>query len=498
MPQEKGRIAWAVEQGTNAIRHILEVEPGLACQCVCPDCDAKLEAVNSRNPHWKRIPHFRHHGRREAPACAIAAVARAIQHVFETLPAIDLPERIVVNEYLGASHISYRGVAAAPATRINIQTAEWTDPYEAIATLPDGRKLLVRLVATATRGNVQPFSHQAAIEIDVSDPELASLGPDVLREYLAKHAIWAWRAHWEDASLNASALFNAEAAARNCFDLVGVDNESEIHFAMKQAIESLGQITVPEIVVEVSKRSNFGDWVTHKKTRAPKLVQLSNIRLEHKVGAIRPDLVASSGGHDLLIEVTVTHGISHEKREAIKSIGAPALEIDLSSLPGTLSRESLNSLVLESASIKRWLFHPWIDRIRAELEQEVDAEVARLNAAARQRAAARSQSSRNTRRAAPGERALTSGETLDSMLAYLRPEGRWGRWVFDIGQQGTVLAYVGDDEVLFDVSEATQEFMDVITGAGAEVKGKFYQLAMEPFREIISKLTMIASLRTGE
>ncbi|WP_420854340.1 competence protein CoiA family protein [Sphingomicrobium nitratireducens] len=84
-----------------------------------------------------------------------------------------------------------------------------------------------------------------------------------------------------------------------------------------------------------------------------KFVLLDDIRLEHRIDGYRADLVGSSRGHDLIIEVKVTHACSVEKVEAYRLTGVSVLEIDLARYRNKTEHE-LRQAVLKNAP-REWL-----------------------------------------------------------------------------------------------------------------------------------------------
>jgi hypothetical protein len=124
-------------------------------------------------------------------------------------------------------------------------------------------------------------------------------------------------------------------------------------------------------------------WLT-----APRTLELDDVRLERRLGRIVPDVIGNLGGRQiytegitdtwvndgfeeeiedtyslswpltLLVEVTVTHGIDEEKRQRIRELNLPTLEIDLSQLGGRITLENLRDLIVNQTVGKRWVHHP--------------------------------------------------------------------------------------------------------------------------------------------
>lgn len=74
----------------------------------------------------------------------------------------------------------------------------------AVVVLEDQREIEVRLTAILERNDEVPATHLAVIQIDTTDPELASLTPDDLRKrmrLLINEGTWC--SHWGDLELGA-------------------------------------------------------------------------------------------------------------------------------------------------------------------------------------------------------------------------------------------------------------------------------------------------------
>jgi hypothetical protein len=95
---------------------------------------------------------------------------------------------------------------------------------------------------------------------------------------------------------------------------------------------------------------------------------------------IRPDVVAMASGRPLFLEVTVTHGVSRDKLEHIKALGASAIEFDLRNFPRQVDNTVLRELLLCPSTHKKWLFNARAIQLEAQLQEEVQKEIGRLEA----------------------------------------------------------------------------------------------------------------------
>lgn len=176
-------IVWANDLNGVA-RYILEVQTGLDCNCVCPGCGARFEAVNAQNPHWKKRPHFRHHQAPELENCAASAVLTAAREIVKTINEIKLPSFESKQEVITPSGKVFTGKAKAEELIIQVTAAEFVDATDAILTLAGGQQIRLRLVATAKRSSDPTVPVMGEIAIDLTDPVLQSADPQTLREHI--------------------------------------------------------------------------------------------------------------------------------------------------------------------------------------------------------------------------------------------------------------------------------------------------------------------------
>lgn len=178
------KILWANDLSGIA-RHILEVPSGLDCNCICPGCAARLEAVNSQNPHWKKRPHFRHYEAPELDDCAEKAVFAAARAVVQTITEIKLPGFEVTKTAVAPSGKVFTGHGRSPEQITSVEAAEFIDFTDAILTLSGGQKIRLRLIAKTTRSADPNQPVMGEIEIDLKNPLLHEADPESLRKYIS-------------------------------------------------------------------------------------------------------------------------------------------------------------------------------------------------------------------------------------------------------------------------------------------------------------------------
>lgn len=191
-------IVWANDLNGVA-RYILEVQTGLDCNCVCPGCGARLEAVNAQNPYWKKRPHFRHYQASELEDCATSAVLTAAKEIVKTITELKLPTFEVTQEVATPSGRTFTGKATAAEEIVQVAAAEFVDATDAILTLADGQKIRLRLVATARRSSDSTEPVMGEIAIDLSDPVIQTADPQALREHITLSGAARRWCHFADA-----------------------------------------------------------------------------------------------------------------------------------------------------------------------------------------------------------------------------------------------------------------------------------------------------------
>lgn len=135
-----------------------------------------------------------------------------------------------------------------------------------------------------------------------------------------------------------------------------------------------GRITVPAL--EVRTRHQLADGrVGEAAVAIPSTTwNLSDLRTEAPVGALRVDVAASHEGKPVFIEVAVTHFADLGKEESLRNLGVPCFEIALNGLTAEdWDWQTLEHAVLWDAGNRRWLFHPEIPRLERDAQQQAIA-----------------------------------------------------------------------------------------------------------------------------
>ncbi len=379
-------IAWAADRPTGAAKYILEVDRGLACDCVCPACGSALTAVNSRNPRWRKRPHSRHPPGAVTEACAVLAARHALLQALKDAEGpsgatFQLPGRTRNALVTGLSGAHYSGSATAPPLRLLPEAVRLLDSHSALIRLDDGREVLVQVVASLERQADLPVEHRAVIQVVASEGEmasLASLSPDDIRvrlRLLLEDGQWC--RHWDDDALDAQAEQQSRAQALLYVDGPDSDDgepcanyESALHLAVKRILAESREMQLPALEARVERGAGTpGHWLREWKTDAWRAT-FTDVRLEQRLGRSVPDVVADGSDGTIYIEVTVANPLDSVREERYEALGAAVLEIDLRMFSGRVSHEELRTIVVDGLRGKRWVYHP---RQEAERKQLLDA-----------------------------------------------------------------------------------------------------------------------------
>jgi hypothetical protein len=140
--------------------------------------------------------------------------------------------------------------------------------------------------------------------------------------------------------------------------------ETTLHLLAKQVLSGSNRVLLPEAVATV-------DGLTERVARAAWFTY-GAVREEVDLGSVRPDVVVTGKGRDLLVEVAVTHFCDAEKVAKLRGRDLPAIEIDLSRVPRLASREQHADQILRVAP-RAWLHNAKLsaaeERLRAVAER---------------------------------------------------------------------------------------------------------------------------------
>lgn len=390
-------MAWARDIETGEPRYIGEIDAehrGGRCGCECPSCRLPLIAVNAAKEKVVRRPHFRHPEGAQRDECAVLTARVAAMRLLAEEGVIDLPRRQMSATAEGLSGALHEAWVETPAERVRVTSIDFRDRTVAVLTLDDGRQLRVALTGGITEqaGDAGETTLVPTITIEV-DASVAGMDQAEIRRrlQLLPESI-CWRSHWNDAELRADAARQATGMALDALDWLPDDmvlpegltdamkRESLLHHEVKRILQAAEKIAVPGVEVTEELRSDGQVTLQRRWVTPVRDLALTNTRLEHRMHPLVPDVVTAAVAMDgdifdpMIIEVTVTNTIDEDREARIREQGIAALEIDLSTSGGRVTREELRRLVVHKIAGKRWLHYPGLDEIRATLRKEMDDE----------------------------------------------------------------------------------------------------------------------------
>jgi len=453
-----GGMAWAADARSSRPTYIgalTREQTGLKCACICPKCNAQLQAVNAGSDFSSgRLPFFRHHNAQQGPGCKYRVAELAALRLLAERGLIEIPAQRKTATYIGSSGKPYEAEVIGEAISEMIVDRRMVSDAQVILTLASGREVIALLRGQQEVGEFG--SVLAVIEIEVNDPEAAWMSPD---EILARSTLdgeWMRVAYHQDDE-RLSRLAGDEARNRALqqldinpedFDLpVGATKkqaaESLLHWAVKDALLGLDRIQSPAFKRRAMAVEEDGELHTVEVFVPSTWISIAEVADEVLFDGYRPDIVCVGraekgflGRFRLLVEVAVTHKVTLAKMEMIERDDVACIELDVMRFGqgGQVSLSQLRQLVAEDVQCKAWLHHPRIRRMLVDAQLKADA--ARDASAARKEA---ERAAERAREAAKRERerqaridALTRQEwasTLDrpTALTELRHvlENRW-------------------------------------------------------------------------
>ena len=147
--------------------------------------------------------------------------------------------------------------------------------------------------------------------------------------------------------------------------------ETVLHMMAKSILEKEKHIRVPKVYVLTKFTSvhyqghdfpcGYIEFASEEM-----YIRFDRAELEKKVDEFIPDVALYSGNQCLLVEIKVSHGVDESKLQKIRSSGISVLEVDLSSLTGTITESELRELLVENTAKKKWIYNKKAEYYRKE------------------------------------------------------------------------------------------------------------------------------------
>jgi hypothetical protein len=147
--------------------------------------------------------------------------------------------------------------------------------------------------------------------------------------------------------------------------------ETAIHRMAKQCLLDAQRIMLPAYTWTATASDELGVVHSESAEICPSArISFERTIVEQQFAKLRPDVIGWADGQPSLVEIAVGHPVSGRKLERLRAAGVACIEIDLSREDReSLTEEKIHELVVESVSLKRWLSHPDLERIRSSLEE---------------------------------------------------------------------------------------------------------------------------------
>lgn len=157
--------------------------------------------------------------------------------------------------------------------------------------------------------------------------------------------------------------------------------ETSLHYLAKEIIQEKKYLDLP--VVNWTIPHTPSSWFSKDGSTDPlppiqaieyQRIYFDKVEVEKWEGNFIPDIKCFVGNKQLLIEITVTHGIDDKKLEKIKSNDVPLLEINLSLLEHTITRKTLTKVLYSKQRNGnfKWIHNPRNNKLILEKQQEAD------------------------------------------------------------------------------------------------------------------------------
>ncbi len=136
-----------------------------------------------------------------------------------------------------------------------------------------------------------------------------------------------------------------------------------VHLLGKQILEQHPVLLLPALVASGDEQS----VVIAEEAE----VTLINVRIEERLDGVIPDVMATVGGRDLLIEIYYTHKCGREKKKRLAEMDLDTVEIDLSRLVRNAAIPDV-AAALHSLAPREWIYNSRIAAAESRLKQQAE------------------------------------------------------------------------------------------------------------------------------
>ena len=137
--------------------------------------------------------------------------------------------------------------------------------------------------------------------------------------------------------------------------------ETSLHQAAKEILSKSPKMMLPPAEILFPDSSKVVPI-----TADPIELKIEKVELEKRIDTIVPDVVVSSAGKKLLVEIYVSHKVDDVKLAKIKALHLSAIEIDLRSIELAQAEEELNETIVNGIDRKTWLNNEYANKLRQQ------------------------------------------------------------------------------------------------------------------------------------
>lgn len=153
-------------------------------------------------------------------------------------------------------------------------------------------------------------------------------------------------------------------------------NESGLHQMAKEIVKESTYINLPAIEIEaeydLSRNVNDEKQCEPLHIKDKQTWRFSSAEVEKTCKGFTPDVYLHGEKTDLLVEIMVTHPVGDEKKERVKQVGLPMIQIDISDIYNDLegfSKETLRRELIDSVEHKDWIYNSLIDAGKEQIKR---------------------------------------------------------------------------------------------------------------------------------
>ena len=135
--------------------------------------------------------------------------------------------------------------------------------------------------------------------------------------------------------------------------------ESALHLMAKEVLKTSRSIRTPDF------HYDYDNVNTHSLYQAGQVIEFEFVDIEAvpddaKNREVKPDAIGFKGSSRLFIEFAKTHFVDEDKKEKLKKINVPTVELNISNL--ILDPEAVRQFILSKANLIYWIINPKLDK----------------------------------------------------------------------------------------------------------------------------------------